>query len=414
MVSKVYIIGCGMGNPDTLTQQARDAIAESQLLIGAARLLETFGGGEATCIPLVASDKIAQALHESDANVASVLMSGDVGFYSGATGLYPKLEDFDVHAIPGISSVVYFCAKLHTTWQDAFLVSAHGREHNAVGAIQTHAKTFLLTGGDTLVADICRDLDARGLGACIVHVGERLSYSDERIVSGTAAELARAEFDSLSVMLVENPHPLERSAQAPCLPDEAFQRGSAPMTKEEVRELAVCKLQIEADHTVWDVGAGTGSISVEAALAAREGMVVAIEKSDEALQLLEQNKAAFELPNIRIVAGTAPQALVGLPVPDRVFVGGSSGQLEAILATAIRANPRVRVCVSAITLETLSETLNCIRNLDLRDVDIVQLAFAKGRAVGSYHMMMGANPIYLVSATGPEGAGDADPAKDAR
>ncbi len=405
MVSKVFIVGIGMGNPGTLTAAAREAIDASDLLVGAQRMLDSFADVPAEKVAAVAPGKIAQALADSNAQVASVLMSGDVGFYSGATGLYPKLEEFaelEVEAIPGISSVVYFCAKLHTTWQDAYLVSAHGREHNAVGAIQSHAKTFLLTGGDTLVADICRDLAARGLGACIVHVGERLSYEDEHITHGTAAELAKQEFDELAVMLVENPAPIVRDVASPYLPDSAFTRGDAPMTKEEVRELAICKLHVRPSDVVWDVGAGTGSVTVEAARAANEGLVVAVEKDEAALELLQVNKDSFGLANIMIVAGAAPDALVGLPAPNRVFVGGSSGQLEAIMSTALAANPNVRFCVSAITLETLSETLRCIKELALENVDIAQLSFAKSRDVGPYHMMMGANPIYLVSATGLE------------
>ena len=401
MVSKVYVVGIGMGNPDTLTVAAQEAIEGSGLLVGAQRMLDSFADSSAEKVAAVAPDKIVSALRASDAQTASVLMSGDVGFYSGATGLYPLLDGFEVKTIPGISSLVYFCAQLHTTWQDAFLVSAHGREHNARGAIQCHAKTFLLTGGDTLVADICADLADNGLGACTVHVGERLSYDDECITTGTAKDLAGSTFDSLAVMLVENPTPIDRGPQAPCLPDSAFERGSAPMTKEEVRELAICKLRIDPAHIVWDVGAGTGSITVEAARAACEGTVFAIEKNEEALELIQVNKERFGLPHLRVVSGEAPSALSGLPAPDRVFVGGSSGQLEAIMRVALEANPQVRFCVSAITLETVAEALRCVSDLALVDVDIVQLSFAKDKKVGGYHMMMGANPIYLISANGP-------------
>ena len=405
MVSKVYIVGCGMGNPNTMTQAARHAIEASQLLIGAPRLLEQFETNTAEKLPLIASEEIAEALRTSAVPVASVLMSGDIGFYSGATGLYPLLETMDgleVESIPGVSSLVYFCAKLHTTWQDAFLVSAHGRPHNALGAIQSHAKTFLLTGGDTGCVAICQAMVQRGLGACRVAVGERLSYDNERITRGTAAELAGLEFDELAVMLVENPSPVDHAVSSPCLSDDAFERGNVPMTKEEVRELAVCKLQIEAAHTVWDIGAGTGSVTAELARAAFEGQVFAIEKNDDALALIEANKQRLNLPHVCVVAGEAPAALTGLPAPDRVFVGGSSGKLEAILRAALEANSQVRFCISAITLETLSEALRCIDTLELNNVDIVQLSFAKSKNVADYHMMTGANPIYLVSATGPK------------
>ncbi len=405
MVSKVYIVGCGMGNLGTLTLAAQNAIAASQLLIGAPRLLEQFEHDAAEKLPLIASEEIAEALRTSSAPVTSILMSGDIGFYSGATKLYSLLEameGLEIESIPGISSLTYFCAKLHTTWQDAFLVSAHGRPHNALGAIQSHAKTFLLTGGDTLCSDICQAMVERGLGDCTVAVGERLSYDDERITRGTATELAGRKFDGLAVMLVENPAPVDHAISSPYLDDEAFERGNVPMTKEEVRELAVCKLRIEAAHTVWDIGAGTGSVTAELARAAFEGQVFAIEKNNDAIALIEANKQRLNLPHIRVVAGEAPLALAGLPAPDRVFVGGSSGKLEDILRTALEANKQVRFCITAITLETLSDALRCIETLGLSNVDIVQLSFAKSKNVADYHMMTGANPIYLVSATGPD------------
>ena len=398
---KVFIVGIGMGNPDTLTVGAKRAIEGSGLLIGAKRLLEPFAHVECEKLQLIKSADIVEALASARADArceqASVLMSGDVGFYSGATALYGKLADFDVEVIPGISSLVYFCAKLRTPWQDATLVSAHGREHDAVGAIQSHAKTFCITGGKTKVEDICRDLEKRGLGDVRVAAGERLSYPDERIVEGTARELAALSFADLSVMLAVNERPIERTYGAPSLADGDFLRGKAPMTKEEIRELAICKLRIEPGHTVWDVGAGTGSVSIEAALAAPRGVVYAIEKKPDALDLLRQNREAHGVPNMVVVEGEAPGVLDELPAPDRVFVGGSSGTMDEIIALAFAANPNVRVCATAVTLETLSELLGCIRNRGVANADIVQLSVARADKIGSYHLMRAENPIYLVT-----------------
>ena len=405
---KVYLIGIGMGNPDTLTVGAQRAIDDSELLIGARRLLEPYADSPAVKLPLIKASEIAAALDESEFETVSVLLSGDIGFYSGATGLYGKLGKHEVVSIPGISSLVYFCAKLHTPWQDAHLVSAHGREHNALGAIQAHAKTFLLTGGATKASDVCASLVEHGLQDVVVHAGERLSYDDERIVTGTAAELTGSEFADLTVLLVENPHPIDRSFAAPSLRDEDFARGRAPMTKEEVRELSICKLRLMPSSIVWDVGAGTGSISIEAALAACEGLVYAIEKNAEALETLEENRMRFGLSNLHIVAGEAPEALADLPAPSHVFVGGSSGQMEQIMRCALSKNPTVRFVVNAITLETLSEALRCLDALSLEDVDIVQVSCARSKEVGSYHMMMANNPVYIVSAYGEQAV---DPAE---
>ena len=398
---KVYLVGCGMGNPDTMTIAAKRAIESCNLLIGAKRLIEPYENKQSQCLALINSQDIVAALKEAGDSVdkAAVLLSGDLGFYSGATLLRSKLaaEDFEVESIPGISSLVYFCAKLGLPWQDVHLVSAHGRTHNAVGEIQCHAKTFLLTGGATKVQDVCCELVQRGLGFVQVHVGERLSYEDERLVHGTAQQLAGDGFADLSVMLVENPRALDQNAM-PGISDEAFLRGKVPMTKAEVRSLSLCKLRLQPWHVVWDVGAGTGSISLEAARIACAGRVFAIEKNPDALDLLQQNKEAFGAVNMEIVAGSAPDALEGLPVPQRVFVGGSSGQLEGIFKHALALNPHVRFVVNAITLETLAEAIRCMQIYGMDSSDICQLQVSRAHMAGSNHLMMGHNPVYIICA----------------
>ena len=394
---KVYLIGIGMGNVDTLTVGAKRAIEGSDVLIGAKRLLEPFEGLDCENLQLIKSDDIVEALARARCAQASVLLSGDVGFYSGATALYDKLADYDVEVIPGISSVSYFCAKLRTPWQDAVLVSAHGREHDAVGAIQVNAKTFVITGGKTKVDDICRDLVKRGFGYVSVAAGERLSYDDERIVRGTAAELADMAFADLAVMLAQNDHPVVRAYGAPSLSDGDFQRGKAPMTKQEVRALVISKLRIAADHTVWDVGAGTGSVSIEAALAAPRGTVYAIEKNADAIALMRQNREIHGAVNIVVVEGTAPEALTSLPAPNRVFIGGSSGNMGAIIDATLTVNPHARICATAVTLETLTELLACLRAREIEDADIVQVSVARADNVGSYNLMRAENPVYIVT-----------------
>lgn len=397
---KVYLIGVGMGNPDTLTLGGKRAIEESQLLIGAPRLLEDFDAPALGKLPLVRASEIAEALHSSGAETAAVLLSGDVGFYSGAKNLYELLTDCEVEAVPGISSVVYFCARLHTTWQDAFLVSAHGREHNGVGEIQRHSKTFLLTGGTTKAEDICRELRTRSLDDVRITIGERLSYPDERIVTGTAAELAEQTFADLSVMLAENPRPICWPFSGPGIPDSAFLRDKVPMTKEEVRALTISKLQLRPHHILWDVGAGTGSVSIEGAFAVPAGMVFAVEHKPEAVELIFRNKEQFGAANLQVIPGSAPEVLAPLPAPDRVFVGGSSGNLEAILLAALCKNARARIVVNAVTLETVGEAVRCFTRLGLVNVDIAQVNVAKARQAGSYHLMTAQNPVYVLTGEG--------------
>ena len=394
---KVYLIGVGMGNPDTLTLQALEAVRACPVLVGARRLLEPWGADH-DCVPLIAAADIAEYVGKAPLGPVGVLLSGDTGFYSGAKNLWPLLGGHEVITIPGLSSLTYFCARLQTTWQDAKLVSAHGRDCDLAGEIARNRKTFALTGGTTKVEDVCRTLTERGLGGVRVSVGERLSYPDERIVTGTAAQLAGETFDSLAVVLTENPRPAARPWQGPGLPDSAFLRGEVPMTKEEVRAVALSRLRLEENHVVWDVGAGTGSVSVECALACPAGRVYAVEKKAEALALLAENRARFGADNLEIVAGTAPEALADLPAPDRVFLGGTSGNMEEILGAVFRKNPAARVVCTAVTLETVAEAARIFAGL--ADAGMVQLSVTRTRPAGRYHLMDAQNPVWLFSGEG--------------
>lgn len=395
---KVYLIGVGLGSADTMTVAARNAAEECTVLIGAKRLLA--GWPEKTGIAAIAAADIAAAIAAQAAGPVGVVLSGDIGFYSGAKNLYPLLGEYEVSVFPGLSSLTYFCARLHTPWEDVHPASAHGRALNAAGEIQSHKKTFLLTGGKTKAEDICRELCERGLSGIRVSVGEKLSYPEERIVTGTAEELSAMRFDDLAVLLAENPTPIVRPYNAPGMTDSEFVRGEVPMTKEEIRTLAVCKLRLKSDHILWDIGAGTGSVSVEGAYAVPAGRVFAVERKDEAVALLRTNKAKFGLTNLEIIPGEAPAALEPLPAPDRVFVGGTAGRLEAILRLALDKNPSVRLAVTCVTLETIGEALRCFQTLELKEPDIVQISAARTRKAGPYHLMDAQNPVWIVSGEG--------------
>lgn len=395
---KVYLIGVGMGNTDTLTTQAKNAINACKILIGAPRLIEPYSNIES--YPMIMSGDIEDFIKKTDKFPVGVLLSGDVGFYSGAAALREKLKDHDVESIAGISSLSYFCAKTGSLWQDVNIVSVHGRECNFIGEIQSNNKTFLLTGGKVTAGDICRKLSTHGLGNLKVLIGERLSYPDECITVGTADSMTERSFKDLAVMLVENPEPVVRQFSAPGISDDEFLRGKVPMTKEEIRVLAVSKLHLKSNHILWDVGAGTGSVSIEGALAASKGHVYAVEKNPEAISLLEANKKKFGAYNLTVVAGSAPEVLQDIPKPDRVFLGGTGGQFIEIIKIALSKNPKVRFVVTAVTLETLSTALEFIKENNLAGVDIIQVSVTRTRKAGPNHMMMPLSPIWIISAEG--------------
>jgi precorrin-6Y C5,15-methyltransferase (decarboxylating) len=402
-VKKLYFVGAGMGNPGTLTAEGREAVCSAELLIGAPRLLEAFPELGCQKLPLISAEEIEAAIRANGDKKITLLFSGDLGFYSGAERLYGTLGDYEIIAIPGISALSYLAARVKVAWQDVRCVSAHGREADCAGYVQSSRKTFILTGGKTGPEDICAELTARGLGSVTVHIGERLSYPDERIVSGSAERLSKLSFDELAALLVINPAPIKRAYEAPFIGDEDFIRSKTPMTKEETRALCVSKLRLRREQVLWDVGAGTGSVSVECALALSRGRVFAVEKSAEALETLRRNREKFGACNMEIIGGSAPEALAGLPAPDRVFIGGASGRLYETMKAALDKNASVRFVIAAVTLETLTEALKSVSELRLSEPEVVQLGVSKAVKTGGRRLMTARNSVWLISC---EGGGD--------
>lgn len=397
---KLYIIGTGPGSKDLLTEKARQTIAKCDVLLGATRLLETYKDETKTSIVCEVGE-ICDVIRSQDPNSQiGVLASGDVGFYSIAKLIQRELgASYEIEEISGISSLQYFCARIHEAYDGIYVTSMHGRNNSIVGKVLNHHKVFTLTGGKYPSHEICRILCENGLGDTLVTIGENLSYTDERIVKGKAYELAEETFMDLAVMLIENPDYEARSVVTPGIADETFIRGKVPMTKQEVRVVSLAKLQIKASDIIYDIGAGTGSVAIEMALGAKEGKVYAIEKNPEGIDLIKQNMKKFKVQNIEVVEANFPNQIETLKVPDKVFIGGSGGNLEEMIGKLLDINPNIHIVVNAITLETLGQVVNCAKQYDLT-LEVVQLTTAHSKTVGSYHMMMGQNPIFIMTMGG--------------
>ena len=395
----ITLVGIGMGAPQTMTLEARAALVRAEAVIGAERLLadlpdEVAGEKIALALP----EKVAAAIESHpDWRDVCVVLSGDVGFYSGARRLLDLLRDREPRLVPGLATPQYFAARLRRPWQDFRLVSAHGVHCDVLAEVLNHRSVFFLTGGDTGPSDIVAVLCDAGLGDARVTVGENLSSPAERITASTAEAMRGQMFFPLSVVLVENDRTFARDSASAGIPDGEFLRGAAPMTKREVRALALSLLGLRRNDIVYDIGAGTGSVAVECALLARRGRVYAIERNLAALELLAANREKFGVYNLCSVQGTAPEALDNLPPPQAVFIGGSGGRLRDIFAAVLRKNPAARLVVSAITLETLAAARDGLRELDVPDVQVVQLAASRIAVRGGYHMLEAQNPVFLVS-----------------
>lgn len=412
---KVTIIGAGPGNPDLLSRAALDAIDIADVVIGAHRALVGIDvpPDVVRCELVKTADIVAALTDAASWQRAVVVMTGDVGLFSGARRLVEALSgdaQVDVRVIPGISSASYLAARLARPWQDWRFVSAHGVVCDIVAEAERAGELFLATSGGEDPSRLSGELVQAGFGDARVTVAERLSYPDERITCATASEIAGQTFDDLNVMLIEfaggavsSRWPYASSG----IPDELFIRGDVPMTKQEVRAVALAKLRLTATDTVWDVGAGTGSVSIEAALVARAGSVWSVERNAAGVRLIRENADAFGCGNVHAVPGVAPDALAKLPVPDAVFVGGSAGELPSIVEAALEKNSQVRLCVPCVTVETLTEACALLSGSRFKGFEACQVSAARAEAVGSHHLMKAQNPVFLVSARGAGGEGGA-------
>lgn len=398
----VTVLGIGMGSEETMTVQGKQAVEKADLIIGAKRMADAVCKDGQDVVYEYRSEEISRYIREHPwYETIVIVLSGDVGFYSGAKKLLAALEnEAEVEVICGISSVVYFMSKIGLSWDDAKLVSSHGCTQNLISLIRYNQKVFSIMGTEEGISNLAEKLVYYGMGDTILYVGENLSYENEKIFSAKASELTDYEASALSVVCTWNPDAVSRM-ETHGLEDACFIRGKAPMTKSEVRTVSLAKLKLQKNSICYDVGAGTGSVSVEMALRAYQGSVYAVEKKEEAVMLLEENKWKFAVDNLTVINGLAPSALCGLPDPTHAFIGGSSGNLREILMLLVSKNEEVRIVINCITLETVTEALKALRDFEFEETEIIQLGVSRAKELGRYHMMMGENPIYIITCQYP-------------
>lgn len=392
---KINVVGGGPGSIEFMTGVGISKIKSADVVLTSLRLNDEFSDLNSNIKIMGIMDTIEYLKDNSnhcDLDV-SVLASGDVGFYSIATTLRKNLDDgFQIELIPGISSFQYFASKLNMGYEDWKLISLHGLDRSIVPYASYFNKTFALTGGKWDVSAIINDLVRVGLGNVKIYIGERLGMQGEKITVDTPNALIGKTFDKLSVVLIENgnfvnPYRLFK--------DEDYIRGKAPMTKEHVRNLSVDALSVSPYDVVWDVGAGSGGVTCALALKANESTVYAVEMKEDALDVIDANVKSLKTYNVEIVPGRAPDALVNLPAPAKVFLGGTTGSLAEILDVVLAKNPNATIVANAITLETIGSIIEVFKNKHLK-TEIISATIAKSKKLGNYNMMMGENPIYIV------------------
>jgi precorrin-6Y C5,15-methyltransferase (decarboxylating) len=412
----------GIGQP-SLGDLARARLAEATLVVGARRHLTTalrqapgppapvgtrLGPG---VVELAGDLEPALAALTAAAGPSVVLASGDPGFFGVVRVLAERFGRHRLEVLPSVSSVAAAFAAAGLPWDDALVVSAHGRDPDpAVHACLAHPKVAVLTQPGFGPAELATRLD--GSGRWLL-VAERLGEPDQRVVEGEPATIAAGRWADPSVVLVlDERHavparkgaawPARRAPAGWALPERAFEHRDGMITKSEVRALALARLGPGVGDLVWDIGAGSGSVGVECA---RLGAaVIAIERDPLACKLVAANAERHGVA-VRVVDGAAPAALSVLPDPDAVFVGGSGGALEAILRlVVIRVRRAVVVALTGAGAHARPDrVLLASRSLAAAgmEVDTVLLQASRFETTTDLRMSLAANPVYLVSGARP-------------
>ncbi len=413
---EICLAGIGMGSKDGQTQEVQHVIETADILLGAERMIEGYSA-KIEKRPYYMAEQILPYLEQLQKNGftaqkdplrVTVLFSGDTGFYSGCRKLYVALQETiaagalnaGVRILPGISSVVSLAARVGESYEDAAILSMHGKKLNRLSAtVESHEKVFLLTSGSEDIRKIGRLLAEAGLTDCEVTVGYQLSYPEESIQILTPEQCEEITGEGLYTCLIRNPHwQPERLTHGRA--DICFLRDAkTPMTKEEVREVSICKLHLTQNAVVYDIGSGTGSVAIEIAGVPGGVQVYAIERKPEAVELLRKNREQFHMDNIQIIEAPAPEGLEELPVPTHAFIGGSGGRLLDILQTLYRKNPHMRIVINAISMETIAELKEVLDTFPLEEEEILQMQVSRVKKLGGYHLPQAENPVWICSFT---------------
>ncbi len=406
---EIVLAGIGMGSRNGFTKEVSDAIDAADILLGAERMLADFSPKREKR-PYYQAEQIIPYLKEVqkksldlEKRKVVILFSGDSGFYSGCQSLYQALQkeieaghlQATLRIMPGISSVAYLASCIRVSYQDAAICSIHGKAlPNLVRRIQREQKLFLLMSGAKDVNRLGNLLLEADMQECEITVGYQLSYPEQQIKVLTPESCCEVKEEGLYTCFIRNPKAKAKELTHG-IADGEFIRDKVPMTKEEVREVSICKLKLYQNAVVYDIGSGTGSIAVEIAGLSDAVQVFALERKKEAVSLIEKNKEKFQLQNITVVTAEAPEGLLELPMPTHAFIGGSSGRMKEILSVLYQKNPKMRVVINAISMETICEIKEVLSQFPITGEEIVQLQVSRVKKAGAYHLMQAENPVWI-------------------
>ena len=410
MAHKVLVVGVGSEGPAGLPLVLQNRIAQADLLCGSERLLEHWAGLQVEKMVIRANipELVERLRRRGEARVV-VLASGDPCFYGIAGTLLRYLPADELEIVPHVTSPQLAFAKAGIPWSDAIFTSAHARPlAEVVGWARRAPKLGILTDHKHTPALIAEVLLKAGIEDCRAIVAENLGLPDERLTDTRLSALPGMEFSPLNVLLlIHDPDWRPQPVFAP-RPAEAYAHRRGLITKAEVRALILARLALSETDIAWDIGAGSGAVSIEMALLAWRGQVFAVEQDAENLAYLRENISRFGVLNVEVVAGSAPAALEGLPQPDAVFIGGSGGQMQGILDVVCRRlRPGGRIVLSVVTLENLNEAVSGLKARGFA-AEMTLVNVARSKSIADLTRFEALTPVFVVTGTLAPGKGEED------
>jgi precorrin-6B C5,15-methyltransferase / cobalt-precorrin-6B C5,C15-methyltransferase len=371
-MSRIELIGI---NGPSLTSEQWPVLRRCAAIVASRRYRPLVEG--LNC-PLIDIAPLETALRQTEEALitgdVAVLASGDPLFYGIGRTLITRFGQERIRIHPALSAVQLACARFRVPWDDLALISLHGRgDVDIPGRVLRHRRAMLFTDNrtspDRVAASVLAALetcdDRERIAGLRLQVAENLGLAEERLTSGSLHDIVALRFSPLNMVLIEQPDQLE----LPCfgLTEAEITHSRGLITKDEVRAATLHRLRLPATGVFWDIGGGSGSVSLEAARLCPDLSIHIIEKKPEEQANIRANVRRFGAYNIRLVNGEAPVALTGLPTPDRIFIGGSGQRLEAIIDEAVnRLAENGRIVINAVLPHTETTALDCLHRLGLR------------------------------------------------
>ena len=399
----VSIIGMGT-SADDLTAKHLAVIQAADVLVGGKRLLAWFNDhpAEKKEIDKNLKEILAYIQTQRKDKQVAVLASGDPLFYGIGAYLSKTLGTEDVIIYPNISSVAVAFARIKESWHDAALISLHGRQsqQELAKAIRGHRKVAVLTDPDNNPQWLAKYIERLAVGAIRMCVLEHLGSDAERVQWMTPAQARQKSFADPNVVIIKRDEVAAADASGEVVlgaPDDWYEHQQGLITKAEVRAVTLSKLRLVDHHVLWDLGAGSGSVAIEAAMFIKTGQLYAVEKNNERIRHIEINRDKFGVPNLQVIQATLPDGLQELPDPDRIFIGGGGKHLAAIIdAAAARLTAKGIMVINTVLIKNVDVALETMGKCDLK-TDLVQLQVSRGKAMPWDQRLEAQNPVWIIA-----------------